>query len=95
LLFVSASFMIRVATWRTFRSLPFSGATTMVMSFLLSSHFHEIISSVGSIFLGVVSGLWNFLQAAMAFWQRVERVMPDYAQRKTWLAEHGMEVEGL
>lgn len=30
-----------------------------------------------------------------AFWQRVERAMPDYAQRKDWLAEHGMEVEGL
>lgn len=30
-----------------------------------------------------------------AFWQRVERAMPDYAQRKTWLAEHGIDVEGL
>lgn len=30
-----------------------------------------------------------------AFWRRVERVMPDYAQRKAWLAEHGMDVEGL
>lgn len=29
------------------------------------------------------------------FWLRVERVMPDYAQRKTWLAEHGMDVEGI
>ncbi|WP_290871955.1 M48 family metallopeptidase [Aquabacterium sp.] len=29
------------------------------------------------------------------FWQRVERAMPDYARRKTWLAEHGMTVEGL
>lgn len=29
------------------------------------------------------------------FWQRVERAMPDYLQRKTWLAEHGVEVEGL
>jgi predicted metal-dependent hydrolase len=29
------------------------------------------------------------------FWQRVERAMPDYARRKTWLAEHGMSVEGL
>lgn len=30
-----------------------------------------------------------------AFWQRVERAMPDYAQRKAWLAEHGMDVEGV
>lgn len=30
-----------------------------------------------------------------AFWLRVERAMPDYAQRKSWLAERGMEVEGL
>jgi predicted metal-dependent hydrolase len=30
-----------------------------------------------------------------AFWLRVERAMPDYAQRKDWLAEHGIEVEGL
>jgi len=29
------------------------------------------------------------------FWRRVERVMPDYERRKVWLAEHGMEVEGL
>ena len=29
------------------------------------------------------------------FWLRVERVMPDFAQRKTWLAEHGMDVEGI
>ncbi|MCH9826285.1 MAG: M48 family metallopeptidase [Gammaproteobacteria bacterium] len=30
-----------------------------------------------------------------AFWQRVERAMPDYAQRKAWLAEHGIDVEGI
>lgn len=30
-----------------------------------------------------------------AFWLRIERAMPDYAQRKAWLAEHGVEVEGL
>ena len=30
-----------------------------------------------------------------AFWMRVERAMPDFERRKTWLAEHGMEVEGL
>jgi predicted metal-dependent hydrolase len=30
-----------------------------------------------------------------AFWLRVERVMPDYAQRKSWLAENGMVVEGI
>jgi len=30
-----------------------------------------------------------------AFWLRVERVLPDYEQRKAWLAEHGMEVEGI
>ncbi|MCP6698102.1 M48 family metallopeptidase [Pseudomonas donghuensis] len=29
------------------------------------------------------------------FWLRLERVMPDYSQRKTWLAEHGIEVEGV
>lgn len=30
-----------------------------------------------------------------AFWLRVERALPDYLQRKAWLAEHGMSVEGL
>jgi len=30
-----------------------------------------------------------------AFWLRVERAMPDYARRKAWLAEHGMDVEGI
>lgn len=30
-----------------------------------------------------------------AFWLRVERAMPDYAQRKAWLAEHGIEIEGI
>jgi predicted metal-dependent hydrolase len=30
-----------------------------------------------------------------AFWIRVERAMPDFAQRKAWLAEHGMDVEGI
>ena len=30
-----------------------------------------------------------------AFWMRVERAMPDFERRKIWLAEHGMEVEGL
>ncbi len=30
-----------------------------------------------------------------AFWSRVERAMPDYAQRKAWLAEHGIDVEGI
>ena len=29
------------------------------------------------------------------FWQRVERAMPDYERRKNWLAEHGMNVEGV
>lgn len=29
------------------------------------------------------------------FWLRLERVMPDYPRRKTWLAERGVEVEGL
>ena len=30
-----------------------------------------------------------------AFWLRVERAMPDYAQRRAWLAEHGIDVEGI
>ena len=30
-----------------------------------------------------------------AFWLRVERAMPDFAQRRTWLAEHGIDVEGI
>ncbi|WP_421621736.1 M48 family metallopeptidase [Alkalilimnicola ehrlichii] len=30
-----------------------------------------------------------------AFWRRLERAMPDYEQRKQWLALHGIEVEGL
>jgi predicted metal-dependent hydrolase len=30
-----------------------------------------------------------------AFWLRVERAMPDFAQRRAWLAEHGIDVEGI
>lgn len=30
-----------------------------------------------------------------AFWRRIERAMPDHAQRRAWLAEHGMDVEGI
>lgn len=29
------------------------------------------------------------------FWRRLERAMPDYEQRKSWLARHGIEVEGV
>jgi len=29
------------------------------------------------------------------FWRRLERAMPDYDQRKRWLALHGIEVEGV
>lgn len=29
------------------------------------------------------------------FWRRLERTLPDYERRKTWLAAHGMDVEGL
>lgn len=32
---------------------------------------------------------------APGFWLRVESAMPDYAQRKAWLAEHGIDVEGI
>lgn len=30
-----------------------------------------------------------------AFWRRVARAMPDFVQRKVWLAEHGSEVEWI
>lgn len=30
-----------------------------------------------------------------AFWLCVERTMPDYGHRKAWLAERGIEVEGI
>lgn len=30
-----------------------------------------------------------------AFWRLLERAMPDYEQRKRWLARHGIEVEGI
>jgi predicted metal-dependent hydrolase len=30
-----------------------------------------------------------------AFWLLVERAMPDFARRKAWLAEHGIDVEGV
>lgn len=30
-----------------------------------------------------------------AFWRRVERALPDYESRRQWLAEHGIDVEGL
>ena len=29
------------------------------------------------------------------FWLRLERAMPDFERRKTWLAEHGTQVEEL
>lgn len=32
---------------------------------------------------------------SQTFWLRVERAMPDFAQRKAWLAEHGIDVEGI
>lgn len=32
---------------------------------------------------------------APEFWQRVERALPDFERRKIWLAEHGMDVEGI
>ena len=28
------------------------------------------------------------------FWKRLERAMPDYQQRKEWLAKHGVETDG-
>jgi len=30
-----------------------------------------------------------------SFWRRVERAMPDFEQRKAWLAAHGIDVEGV
>jgi hypothetical protein len=30
-----------------------------------------------------------------AFWKRVERVLPDFAARKAWLAEQGAETAGV
>ncbi|WP_416138794.1 M48 family metallopeptidase [Halomonas sp. HK25] len=30
-----------------------------------------------------------------AFWRRLERAMSEYEQRKSWLARHGIEVEGV
>jgi len=29
------------------------------------------------------------------FWRRLERAMPDFERRKTWLAAHGIDVEGV
>jgi predicted metal-dependent hydrolase len=29
------------------------------------------------------------------FWRAVERVLPDFAHRKQWLAEHGAEVGAI
>lgn len=31
----------------------------------------------------------------LSFWRRVERAMPDFERRKTWLAAHGIDVEGV
>jgi predicted metal-dependent hydrolase len=41
----------------------------------------------------LVHELVHLLEAnhSPAFWQRVERVLPDYRRRKQWLAEHGAE----
>lgn len=30
-----------------------------------------------------------------AFWLRMERAMPDFGRRRAWLAEHGIDVEGI
>jgi predicted HTH transcriptional regulator len=53
----------------------------------------------GELWLGVEDdGIPTGLHAehrSLAFWLRVERAMPDYAQRKAWLAEHGMDVEAI
>jgi predicted metal-dependent hydrolase len=37
----------------------------------------------------------NHSNHSAAFWHHIEQHMPDWQQRKSWLAEHGVEVEGL
>ncbi|MEC8901141.1 MAG: M48 family peptidase, partial [Pseudomonadota bacterium] len=29
------------------------------------------------------------------FWHLLTHAMPDYAQRKSWLTQHGIEAEGV
>ena len=57
--FFSTNAMTRRATVGKGKSLPFSLATTIVISLRFNSHFQLINTSSGAILAGVVSGLWN------------------------------------
>ena len=54
-------------------------------------HWRAVLLPPSLIDYVVVHELVHLLEAhhTTAFWQRVERAMPDYEQRKRWLAERG------
>jgi predicted metal-dependent hydrolase len=56
-------------------------------------HWRTVLLPPSVIDYVVVHELVHLLETrhTQAFWSRVERVMPDYEQRKRWLAEQGRE----
>ncbi len=60
-------------------------------------HWRTILLPPPVIEYVVVHELVHLLEAhhTPAFWARVERVMPDFAGRKQWLAERGRACTGL
>ena len=62
----------------------------------LNFHWATILLPVSIIEYVIVHELAHLAEAnhSPAFWLRVERTMPDYAERRRWLAEHGAEYVG-
>ncbi|NEX18797.1 M48 family metallopeptidase [Thiorhodococcus mannitoliphagus] len=57
----------------------------------LNFHWAVMLMPVGIVDYVIVHELAHLEEPnhTPAFWQRVSRAMPDYGQRKAWLAEHG------
>jgi predicted metal-dependent hydrolase len=54
-------------------------------------HWATILLPVSLVDYVVVHELAHLMEPnhTPAFWRRVSRALPEYEQRKTWLAEHG------
>ena len=62
----------------------------------LNFHWATILLPAGIVEYVVVHELAHLVEAnhTPEFWLRVERTLPDYKQRRQWLAEHGAEYVG-
>lgn len=63
----------------------------------INFHWRTILLPPRAVEYVVVHELVHLLEPhhTPAFWAKVERVLPDFATRKQWLAERGREVAGL